>query len=77
MPNRPVCNPGGMDETRTEEILIKRLEKKQLVSRADLQAVERIANNRGMRRLARRASRERRRLGSAGRGSRQRSDAHR
>jgi hypothetical protein len=54
-----------MDESRTEEILIRRLEKKQLVSRADLQAVERIANNRGMRRLARRASRERRRLGSS------------
>jgi hypothetical protein len=45
-----------MDESSTEEILIKRLEKRQLVSRADLQEVERIANDRGMRRLARRAA---------------------
>jgi hypothetical protein len=54
-----------MDESSTEEILIKRLEKRQLVTRADLQEVERVANDRGMRRLARRASRERRRLGSS------------
>lgn len=77
MPNCSVCNPGGMDESSTEEILIKRLEKRQLVSRADLQEVERIANDRGMRRLARRASRERRRLGSSQRSIWQRSDAHR
>jgi hypothetical protein len=66
-----------MDESSTEEILIKRLEKRQLVSRADLQEVERIASDRGMGRLARRASRERRRLGSSRRSIRQRSDAHR
>jgi hypothetical protein len=66
-----------MDESSTEEILIKRLEKRQLVSRADLQAVEHIASERGMRRLARRASRERRRLGSSRRSIWQRSDAHR
>ena len=54
-----------MDESSTEEILIKRLEKRQLVTRADLQEVERVANDRGMRRLARRASRERRRFGSS------------
>jgi hypothetical protein len=66
-----------MDESSTEEILIKRLEKRQLVSRADLQAAERIASDRGMRRLARRASRERRRLGSSRRSIWQRSDAHR
>jgi hypothetical protein len=66
-----------MDESSTEEILIKRLEKKQLVSRADLQEVERIASERGMRRLARRAGRERRRLGNSRRSIRQRSDVHR
>jgi hypothetical protein len=66
-----------MDESSTEEILIKRLEKRQLVSRADLQEVERIASDRGMGRLARRASRERRRVGSSRRSIRQRSDAHR
>ena len=65
-----------MDESSTEEILIKRLEKRQLVTRADLQEVERIANDRGMRRLARRGSRERRRLGSSRRSIWQRSDAH-
>ena len=66
-----------MDESSTEEILIKRLEKRQLVSRADLQEAERIASERGMCRLARRASRERRRLGSSRRSIWQRSDAHR
>jgi hypothetical protein len=66
-----------MDESSTEEILIKRLEKRQLVSRADLQEVERITSDRGMPRLARRASRERRRLGSSRRSIWQRSDAHR
>jgi hypothetical protein len=65
-----------MDESSTEEILIKRLEKRQLVSRADLQEVERIASDRGMGRLARRASSERRRLGSSRRSIWQR-DAHR
>jgi hypothetical protein len=77
MPNCPVCNPEGMDESRAEEILIKRLEKRQLVNRADLQEVERIANDRGMHRLARRASRERRRLRSSRRSIWQRSDTHR
>lgn len=63
MPNRLLCNPERMDESQTEEILIRRLESGQLNSRADLVEVERIASERGMRRLAKRASRQRRRLG--------------
>lgn len=50
------------EEAQTEEILIRRLETDRLVSRADLQEVERIARDRGLRRLARRASKQRRKL---------------
>jgi hypothetical protein len=50
------------EEAKTEEILIQRLESGQLNSRADLHEVERIARDRGLKRLARRASRERRKL---------------
>lgn len=66
-----------MDESSTAEILIKRLERSELISRADLQVVERIANERGMRHLARRASRERRRLGSSQRSIWRRFDVRR
>jgi hypothetical protein len=51
-----------MDEARTDEILISRLEKGQINNPADLQEAERIAQERGLGRLARRASRQRRKL---------------
>jgi hypothetical protein len=49
-------------EPHTEEILIERLEKGQINNRADLQEVERIARDRGLTRLAKRASRQRNKL---------------
>jgi len=49
-------------EPHTEEILIERLENGQLNNRADLQEAERIARDRGLTRLARRASRQRSKL---------------
>ena len=49
-------------EPHTEEILIERLEKGQINNRADLQEVERIARDRGLTRLAKRASRQRSKL---------------
>jgi hypothetical protein len=51
-----------MDDTKTEELLIDRLESGRLNSRADLDEVERIAKERGLTRVARRASRQRRKL---------------
>jgi len=50
-------------ERSTEELLIARLEAGRLNSLADLRLVERIARDRGLRTLAKKASRERLRLG--------------
>jgi hypothetical protein len=50
-------------EASTEELLIARLEAGRLNSLADLRFVEWIASSRGLRTLAKKASRERQRLG--------------